>query len=114
VQAFGHDIKVTPRLFGLLPHFFSEPTELKVNPPKSLIDSLESLVDPPKSRVHGSFELGNRHRLTRSAHHSIVVHATTMPHRKTREDRIFRAPVAFADSCVAISSTPQPPGISNR
>jgi hypothetical protein len=78
-QAFGHDIKVTPRLFGLLPNFFAEPTELKVNLPKSLIDSLESLVDPPEPRVHGSFELGNRHRLTRSAHHSIVVYAMTMP-----------------------------------
>ena len=85
-QAFGHDVEVTPRLLGLLPNVFSQPTELEINPPKSLVDSIESLidsreslVDPPEPRVHGSFELGNRHRLTRSAHHSIVVYATTMP-----------------------------------
>ena len=85
-QAFGDDIEVTPRLFGLLPNFFSQPTELKVNLPKSLVDSCESLVDPPEPRVHGSFELGNRHRLTLSAHLSIV----------------------------AISSAPHPPDMSNR
>ena len=71
-QAFGHDIEVTPRLFGLLPNFFSHSAELQIDAP-------ESLVDPPEPRVHGSFELGNRHGFTGCAHHSIVVYATTMP-----------------------------------
>jgi hypothetical protein len=85
-HAFGHDIEVTPRLFGLLPDFFSQPMELQIDPSKSLVDSvespvdsLESLVDPPEPRVHRSFELSNRHGFTRCAHHSIVVYATTMP-----------------------------------
>jgi hypothetical protein len=82
-HAFGHDIEVTPRLLGLLPNLFSQPAKLKVNPSKSLIDAREplreSLIDPLESRVHGSFELSNRHRFTRNAHHSIVVYATTVP-----------------------------------
>ena len=68
-QAFGHDVEMAARLFGLLPNFFSHPAELQIDVP-------ESLVDPPEPRVHGSFELGNRHRFTWSAHHSIVVHPT--------------------------------------
>jgi len=64
-QAFGHDIEMTPRLFGLLPNFFAQPTELKIDPPKSMVDPLEP-------RVHGSLELSNRHGLTRCADHSIV------------------------------------------
>ena len=32
---------------------------------------------------------------------------------KTIKDRVFRVPVAFADSCVAISSAPHPPDVSN-
>jgi hypothetical protein len=67
------------RLFGLLPNLFSHPAEFQIDVPESLVDSLELLVDPPEPRVHGSFELSNRHRFTRCAHHSIVVYATTMP-----------------------------------
>ncbi len=78
-HTLGHDIEVTPRLFGLLPNLFSQPAKPHISVSKLLIDPLESLIDLLESRVHGSFELGNRHGFTPRAHHSIVVHATTMP-----------------------------------
>ena len=117
-QAFGHHIDMMPRLFGLLPNFLSQSAKLEVNLSKSQIDAREplgeSLIDPLESRVHGPFELGNRHRFPRCAHHSIVMYATTMPRRSALRLPCSVYPGALAGFDVAISSTHLPPDVSNR
>jgi hypothetical protein len=89
-QALGHDIEVTPRVLEMSAGFLGlalklPPCLLRLLPHLPLqdenrrVDARESPIDSFESRIHRSLELGNGHWLTRTAHHSIVGNAMTMP-----------------------------------
>ena len=63
-KAFSHDVEVTSGLERRLPDFASHTPQIGL----VRFGSFQA-IEPP---IHVAFELGDRHRLAREAHHNIV------------------------------------------